>query len=121
MRYVSTRGQAPTLGFLDAMLTGLARDGGLYAPETLPEMTPEAIRALAGVPYAKAAARIVAPFVEGEIAPGELEAMAEDAYAGFRHAARRRSSRSTTICSSSNCFTARRWRSRTSPCSGSAA
>ena len=88
MRYVSTRGQAPTLGFLDAMLAGLARDGGLYAPETLPTMTPEAIRALAGLPYAKAAARIVAPFVEGEIAPGDLEAMAEDAYAGFRHAAR---------------------------------
>ena len=40
VRYVSTRGEAPTLGFLDAMLAGLARDGGLYAPETLPNITP---------------------------------------------------------------------------------
>ena len=88
MRYVSTRGEAPTLGFLDAMLAGLARDGGLYAPETLPKISPEAISALAGLPYAEAAARIVKPFVAGEIPDDELFAMAEEAYAGFRHAAK---------------------------------
>jgi len=88
VRYVSTRGQAPTLGFLDAMLAGLARDGGLYAPETLPTMTPDEIAALSGLPYAQAAARIVAPFVAGEIADSDLLAMAEDAYSGFRHAAK---------------------------------
>ena len=88
VRYVSTRGQAATLGFLDAMLAGLARDGGLYAPETLPEIPSEAISALAGLPYAVAAARIVTPFVAGEIADGDLRAMAEAAYANFRHAAR---------------------------------
>ena len=38
MRYVSTRGQAPILGFDDAMLAGLARDGGLYVPETVPQI-----------------------------------------------------------------------------------
>ena len=88
VRYISTRGQAPTLGFIDAMLAGLARDGGLYTPETVPTLSPQAIRELAGLPYAEAAARIVAPYVEGEIAPQDLRAMAEDAYAGFRHAAR---------------------------------
>ena len=78
VRYISTRGQAPTLGFIDAMLAGLARDGGLYTPETVPTLSPQAIRELAGLPYAEAAARIVAPYVEGEIAPQDLRAMAED-------------------------------------------
>ncbi|TIU15274.1 MAG: hypothetical protein E5W49_24100, partial [Mesorhizobium sp.] len=34
MQYVSTRGEAPVLGFSDAVLAGLARDGGLYVPDT---------------------------------------------------------------------------------------
>ena len=46
MRYISTRGRAPVLGFEEAMLTGLARDGGLYLPERIPAMSHEEIRAL---------------------------------------------------------------------------
>ena len=88
MRYVSTRGQAPALGFLDAMLAGLARDGGLYAPETLPAMPHERIAALAGLPYAQAAVEIVRPFVGGEIAEADLSEMSAAAYAHFRHAAK---------------------------------
>jgi threonine synthase len=83
--YISTRGEAPKLGFSDALLTGLARDGGLYVPEVAPKMAPAAIGALAGLPYAEAAARIVAPFADGALTETELRAMAEDAYAGFRH------------------------------------
>ena len=45
MRYISTRGDAPVLTFEQAMLTGLARDGGLYLPETIPSLTAEDIRA----------------------------------------------------------------------------
>ncbi|MCB2134273.1 MAG: threonine synthase, partial [Rhodobacteraceae bacterium] len=48
MRYVSTRGQAPVLTFGEAMLTGLARDGGLYVPEAIPALGKEEIAALAG-------------------------------------------------------------------------
>jgi threonine synthase len=88
VRYVSTRGQAPALGFIDAMLAGLARDGGLYVPETLPAMSANEIAALAGLPYAEAATRIVAPFVGGEITEADLRAMAEAAYSQFRHAAK---------------------------------
>jgi threonine synthase len=88
VQYVSTRGQAPALGFLDAMLAGLARDGGLYTPAAIPPVEPEAIRALGGLSYSAAAARLVAPFVEGELTRSELEAMAEDAYRGFRNAAK---------------------------------
>ena len=87
MRYISTRGEAPALGFSDAMLAGLARDGGLYTPLTAPRAAPEDIRALAGLPYAEAATRVVQPFVGDDIDPGALAGLAADAYAGFRHAA----------------------------------
>src|SRR5271169_1195781 len=87
VQYVSTRGQAPTLGFLDATLAGLARDGGLYAPASIPSLAPSAIGALAGLSYSRAAARVVSPFIEEDLAVNTLEAMAADAYKNFRHAA----------------------------------
>ena len=87
MHYVSTRGAAPTLGFADTLLTGLARDGGLYLPLSVPEWRPDAIRALRGVPYPEAAARIMAPFVDDDFGSDEMKSLSEVAYAGFRHAA----------------------------------
>jgi threonine synthase len=86
--YLSTRGEAPKLGFSDALLAGLARDGGLYVPEVMPTMEPKAISALAGLPYAQAAAKVVLPFIDGALSEGELGAMAREAYGGFRHAAK---------------------------------
>ena len=50
-RYISTRGEAPVLGFCDVMLTGLARDGGLYVPQTWPRLASEAIAGFFGRPY----------------------------------------------------------------------
>jgi threonine synthase len=85
--YISTRGEAPTLGFCDVMLAGLARDGGLYVPELWPQLAPEAIAALAGRPYWEVAVEIVRPFVGGEISDADLGRMANDAYATFRHPA----------------------------------
>ncbi len=61
MRYISTRGQAPVLTFEEAMLTGLARDGGLYVPERVPEMKAADIAALAGLSYEEVAYRVMAP------------------------------------------------------------
>jgi threonine synthase len=87
VRYISTRGEAPRLGFSEAMLVGLARDGGLYTPLKPPLASPAEIRALSGLSYAEAATRLVEPFVDDEIDRAELAALAEDAYAGFRHAA----------------------------------
>jgi threonine synthase len=52
MEYVSTRGLAPALGFADVLMAGLARDGGLYLPARWPTLSPDAIRALTGRPYA---------------------------------------------------------------------
>jgi threonine synthase len=86
--YLSTRGQAPRQAFLDAMLAGLARDGGLYTPDIVPSLTGAEIAAFAGAPYAVAAARVMAPFVAGAWSEAELGAMTQDAYRDFRHAAR---------------------------------
>lgn len=87
MRFISTRGQAPTLIFKDALLKGLAEDGGLYVPETWPRLTEETIRAFRGKPYAEVAFTVMAPFVDGEIEDDTLHALIQDAYATFHHSA----------------------------------
>ena len=83
MKYFSTRGNDGPLGYEEALLSGLARDGGLYLPESYPAFKPDEIRAMADLPYAALAGRIMARFTDGEIDEAELAAMAEDAYAGF--------------------------------------
>ncbi|WCL53647.1 threonine synthase [Gimibacter soli] len=87
MKYVSTRGLADTLSFEEVTLTGLARDGGLYMPASLPKMSFDDIRALRGLPYAEAAFRVIRPFVEGSLTDAELKAMLDETYGDtFRHA-----------------------------------
>ncbi len=85
MKYVSTRGQAPTLGFSDALLAGLARDGGLYLPQDYPQFSPEQIRALRGKSYVDIALAVLSPFVDGEIPQADFEKMVREAYGTFRH------------------------------------
>ncbi len=87
MRYVSTRGSAPALGFSDAVLSGLARDGGLYVPQEWPHLSAAEIKALRGRSYADIAVRLLTPYLGGEIAPKTFEAIVRDAYATFRHEA----------------------------------
>ena len=86
MLHVSTRGEAPALGFSDALLAGLARDGGLYLPESWPTLSREAIAGLAGLPYAEAAKRVIGPFAS-DIDPAAFSGMVDKAYASFRHPA----------------------------------
>ncbi|MEZ5886690.1 MAG: threonine synthase [Paracoccaceae bacterium] len=88
MRYVSTRGTAPVLNFGEAMLTGLARDGGLYVPESVPVLPATDIAALAGLPYEDAAFRVMRPFVGDAFSDDEFRAAIAKAYQGFGHAAR---------------------------------
>ena len=87
MRYISTRGEAPPLGFIDVTLAGLARDGGLYVPETWPQISPETIASFAGRPYAEVAVEVIRPFVGGAISDADLSRMAREAYGTFRHPA----------------------------------
>jgi len=85
--HVSTRGEAPALGFTDALLTGLARDGGLYLPQSWPTLTAETIRGFAGKPYAEVAKAVLGPLVDGDIPEAALSRMIDESYASFRHAA----------------------------------
>ena len=87
MQYISTRGAAPVLGFSDVLLTGLARDGGLYLPVEWPQLSRRDIRALRGKTYQEIAFAVLMPFVEGDIAADDFRAMIDDAYATFRHPA----------------------------------
>ncbi len=88
MRYISTRGAAPSLSFGEAMMTGLARDGGLYVPQVVPVMTPAQIAALAGKSYEEIAFEVMQPFLGGFFDDDEFRGLIARAYAGFGHAAR---------------------------------
>ncbi len=70
------------------MLTGLARDGGLYVPETVPVFTPGEIAALAGLSYEEVAFRVMKPFTGETFTDDELKGAIGRAYAGFGHVAR---------------------------------
>jgi threonine synthase len=83
VRYVSTRGRAPELGFADVLLAGVARDGGLYVPEAWPELALPAGRSS----YVDTALAVVRPYVGGEIGDEDLARLCREAYATFRHPA----------------------------------
>ena len=87
MRYVSTRGQSPAVGFVDAVLAGLAPDAGLYIPESWPQFTREEIAGFAGKPYHEVAAAVIGAFAGDEIPRADLVEMCREAYATFKHAA----------------------------------
>jgi len=87
VHYVSTRGEAPTLGFAEAMLAGLARDGGLYVPTAWPRFDAETIAGFAGRPYAEVAVEVIRPFVGDAIPQSDLARMTREAYGRFRHPA----------------------------------
>jgi threonine synthase len=85
MKYVSTRGTAPVLGFDDVLLTGLARDGGLYVPEAWPTLTAEQVRGFAEARYQDVAVEVMWPYVEGSFDRETFAGLVEQAYATFRH------------------------------------
>jgi threonine synthase len=87
MRYISTRGETPPLDFADAMLAGLARDGGLYVPETWPVLDAPTIAAFAGRPYAEIVVDVMRPFISGALTEADLARAAREAYGTFRHPA----------------------------------
>jgi threonine synthase len=87
MDYISTRGSAPALDFAGATLAGLANDGGLYLPREWPRFSQAEIAAMAGLPYAELAARIMQPFVEGSLTAERLLELTRAAYGRFAHKA----------------------------------
>ncbi|MCB1669139.1 MAG: threonine synthase [Porticoccaceae bacterium] len=85
MKYISTRGQAPALTFEEAILAGLASDGGLYVPETIPQFSREEMASWAGLSYQQLAFKIMSPFVAGEITDDDLHSLIDKSYSTFRH------------------------------------
>jgi threonine synthase len=85
MKFVSTRGAAPTLEFSDVVLAGLASDGGLYVPESLPQISEATFRSWQGLAYDDLAIEVMWPFVEGSMPRATFEGMVRDAYGSFRH------------------------------------
>jgi threonine synthase len=111
MNYISTRGAAPRLGFEEAMLAGLARDGGLYLPESWPQLSHAEIERFAGLPYEEVAFRVMRPFVGDAF--DEAEFRADHRPRLRRSSARRRAtpaarrsrlSAGATAPTSSSCF-----------------
>jgi threonine synthase len=85
--YHSTRGGSQRLSFADALLAGLAPDGGLYVPEGFPTLSADQIRAMRGKPYATIAFEVIQPFVGGTIDDDTLKSIIDGAYGTFRHSA----------------------------------
>src|SRR5690606_23889194 len=87
MTYISTRGEAASLTFEDVLLRGLARDGGLYVPETWPTLSAGTIQGFAGRPFAEVAAHVISRFSGASLTEDAILAMAHDAYGRFGHPA----------------------------------
>jgi threonine synthase len=87
VQYVSTRGEAPELGFEDVLLTGLARDGGLYVPKSWPQISADEQRDLRGRSYQDVAVHVVSKFTGSAIPQSDLMQMIAEAYATFGHPA----------------------------------
>jgi len=87
LHYLSTRGQAPELNFVDALLAGLARDGGLYVPATYPQISAAEIAGFAGQSYAHVAQNVIGRFTGDGFSQPDLGGMIKGAYKSFRHEA----------------------------------
>ncbi len=83
MLYVSTRGATPAISFADALLAGLAHDGGLYVPKSWPRLEAARIASFKGKTYSDVAFEVIQPFVAGSIKDADLKRMIAEAYASF--------------------------------------
>ena len=85
MKYISTRGKAPELKFSDVLLAGLAEDGGLYVPESYPQLTNDDLKRFQSMEYVDVAFEVIKPYVETCIPDNDLKQLLKDTYAGFTH------------------------------------
>ncbi len=87
INYISTRGQAPVLSFQDVVMAGLASDGGLYVPNSLPQFAPHELVEMSSLSYTELALRVMQPFIGEAIPEKDLRAIIENSYKAFRHKA----------------------------------
>uniref|UniRef100_UPI004055D68B threonine synthase n=1 Tax=Candidatus Electronema sp. TaxID=2698783 RepID=UPI004055D68B len=84
MNYISTRGGIAPVDFSQAVMMGLARDGGLLLPEHLPSIDPALLNAWQTLSYQHLALEVLSLFT-GEMPRADLEDLIERAYSSFRH------------------------------------
>jgi threonine synthase len=85
--FVSTRGQAPVLSFEEVVLTGLAKDGGLYLPQEWPVFSKADFRHFSSMNYTDLAIRIMFPFVQSTISEDDFADIVSLSYKNFSHPA----------------------------------
>ena len=85
VKYISTRGDAPVLGFEEALLAGLASDGGLYVPESWPRLSEAMIAGFSDKSFQQIAVDVLHPFMGDDVPRDRLAEMVNEAYAGFEH------------------------------------
>src|SRR5690554_5922705 len=85
MKYISTRGLVSPIGFIDAILMGLADDGGLLVPEQLPQLSEATLKEWQQLSYPELALEVFTLFVNDEIPRVDLKELIDDSYATFRH------------------------------------
>ena len=85
MKYISTRGGCNPQTFEEVLLTGLAPDGGLYVPQSLPSVSTDQMEQWKGLSYSDLAFEIVSPFVDGAIPEQELKRIIYASYQEFGH------------------------------------
>ena len=87
VRYISTRGVAPELDFDDVLITGLARDGGLYVPKEWPRFSKAEIESMKSLTYSELAVKIMEPFIGDNIPTDDFIALVHKTYSRFQHSA----------------------------------
>ncbi|WP_295403514.1 threonine synthase [uncultured Thiocystis sp.] len=85
MHYLSTRGGIAPIGFTDAVMMGLATDGGLLVPAEIPHLDADTLRAWSGLSFQQLALEVLTPFVGEEIPRADLRALIDASYARFSH------------------------------------
>lgn len=84
MKYSSTRGNSPSVSFINVLTSGVAPDGGLYIPEVFPRFLEDEIKELKNLSYQDLARNIIYPFLDDFLTNKELEEVINDAYSSFR-------------------------------------
>lgn len=84
MRYISTRGGISPIAFKDAVMMGLASDGGLLLPQSYPAITGEQLESWRGLTYPELAFEVISCYVD-DIPAADLKSLINRSYATFKH------------------------------------
>ena len=84
MLYSSTRGNSPSVNFLEVLTSGVAPDGGLYLPEEIPLFNKDELKSYESLTYNQLALKLLHPYMDDFLEINELEKIIEDAYSTFR-------------------------------------